>query len=361
MPTDFVAPNGSAAQNVRRRAESWIAASIIVALALLCILVLLPFLSAALWALVLCFTTWPVFLRLDYILGGRRALSALTATLLLIATIALPVSILGSTLAENVPSLISATQKLVQEGPPRLPDWVSRTPLIGSRISDYWNYLGDSASNRMQELTKLLPATKTIVLRGGSALARGILQILLSLLMAFFFYRDGQTVANRFSAAIHRIAGERGDQLLDLAGATVRAVVYGVLGTALLQGIAAAIGFAIARVPGAVSLGFVTFLLSFLPGGPLIVAAPAAFWLYRQGSIGWAVFVMLWGAMVGMLDNVVKPAIISRGSSTPMILLMLGLFGGAIAFGVIGMFLGPTLVALGYGMLSQWSETTGGT
>jgi predicted PurR-regulated permease PerM len=319
---------------------------------------LLPFLSAALWAIVLCFTAWPLFLRLEDLLSGRRTLSALTATLLLLVIIALPVAILGSTLAESVPSLISATQKLVQEGLPSLPDWVSRTPLIGSHISDYWNYLGNSASIRMQELTRLLPATKTIVLRGGSALARGMLQIVLSLLIAFFFFRDGQAAANRLSAAIHRIAGEQGDHLLELAGATVRAVVYGVLGTALVQGVVAAIGFAIARVPGAISLGFATFLLSLVPGGPLIVATPAAFWLYKQGSIEWAVFVVLWGTMVGMMDNLIKPAIISRGSSTPMILLMLGLFGGAMAFGVIGMFLGPTLVALGYSMLSQWSEPT---
>ena len=108
----------------------------------------------------------------------------------------------------------------------------------------------------MQELTRLLPATKTIVLRGGSALATSIIQIALGLPIVFFFYRDGHAAANRLSAATHRIADERGDRLLDLADATVRAVVYGVLGTALIQGVVAAIGFAIARVPGAVSLGF---------------------------------------------------------------------------------------------------------
>lgn len=357
MPTYFPAANDWAEPDRRNRAELWIAGSIVVAPAFLCILILLPFLSAALWALVLCFTTWPVFLKLEDLLGGRRTLSALTATLFLITIVALPVAILGSTLAENVPSLISTAQRLIQEGPPSLPDWVSKIPLVGSRISDYWNYLENSASIRVQELTRLLPATKTIVLRGGSALATVIIQIALSLLIAFFFYRDDHAVANRLAAAIHRIAGERADRLLDLAGATVRTVVYGVLGTALVQGVVAAIGFAIAGVPGAVSLGFATFLLSLVPGGPLIVATPAAFWLYRQGWMGWAVFIVLSGAIVGMLDNIVRPAIISRGSSTPMILLMLGLFGGALAFGVIGLFLGPTLVALGYSLLSQWSET----
>ena len=103
-------------------------------------------------------------------------------------------------------------------------------------------------------------------------------------------------------------------------------------------------------------LGFATFILSFVPGGPLIVAAPAAFWLYRQGSTAWAVFMMAWGVMVGALDNIVKPVLISRGGgSTPMILVMLGVLGGALAFGLIGMFLGPTLVALGYSLFEQWS------
>lgn len=339
----------------RNQIELWIGGTAVVALGLLCLVVLRPFISAALWAAILCFATWPLFLRLENVLGGRQTLSALIATSLLAAVIVVPVVILGATLADNVSALISASQKLVHEGPPSPPDWVASIPLIGSHVADYWNYLNESSSVRLQELARLLPAAKTIVLLGGSALAKGIIQIILSLLIAFFFYRDGHAAANQLHATLHRIGGERGDRLLDLAGATIRAVVYGVLGTALLQGVVAAIGFAVAGVPGAVSLGFVTFVLSFLPGGPPIVAAPAAFWLYRQGSTAWAVFIMAWGVMVGMLDNVVKPLLISRGGSTPMILVMLGVLGGALAFGVIGMFLGPTLVALGYSLFEQWS------
>jgi predicted PurR-regulated permease PerM len=337
--------------------DLWIGGTAIVVLGLLCLLVLRPFVSAALWAVILCFTTWPLFLRLEGLLAGRRTLSALIATLLLAAVIAVPVLILGATLTDNVSSLIKAGQKLILEGPPSPPDWVANIPLVGSRIADYWNYLNESSAVRLQELARLLPAAKTVALWGGSALATGVFQIALSLLIAFFFYRDGQAAANQLHTAFHRIAGERGDPLLELAGATIRAVVYGVLGTALLQGVVAAIGFAIAGVPGSVSLGFATFVLSFLPGGPLIVAAPAAFWLYREGSTGWAVFILAWGLMVGMLDNVVKPLLISRGGSTPMILVMLGVLGGALAFGVIGMFLGPTLVALGYSLLEQWAES----
>ena len=343
----------------RTRVELWIGGTGVVVLGLLCVLVLRPFISAALWAVILCFTTWPLFLRLEGLLGGRRTLSALIATLLLGAIIVVPVVILGATLADNVSSLISVSQKLIQEGPPSPPDWVTGIPLIGSRVAEYWNYLNQSTSVRLHELARLLPAAKKIVVWGGRALAEGIFQIGLSLLIAFFFYRDGHAAAEQLHAGLHRIARERGDRLLELAGDTIRAVVYGVLGTALLQGVVAAIGFTIAGVPGSVSLGFVTFVLSFVPGGPPIVAAPAAFWLYRQGSPAWSVFVMAWGVMVGALDNVVKPLLISRGGSTPMILVMLGVLGGALAFGVIGMFLGPTLVALGYSLLEQWSSSAG--
>jgi predicted PurR-regulated permease PerM len=344
----------------RTRIELWIGGVAVVLLGLLCLLVLRPFVSAALWAVILCFSTWPLFLRLEELLGGRRALSALIATTLLAAIIVLPVVILGATLAGNVSALISASQKLIQEGPPSPPDWVASLPLIGGKVASYWNYLNESSSVRLHELARLLPAAKKIAVWGGKALAQGIFQIALSLLIAFFFYRDGHAAANQIHASLHQIAGERGDRLLELAGATIRAVVYGVLGTALLQGVVAAIGFAVAGVPGAVSLGFVTFVLSFLPGGPPIVAAPAAFWLYREGSTAWAVFMMAWGVMVGALDNVVKPLLISRGGSTPMILVMLGVLGGALAFGVIGMFLGPTLVALGYSLFEQWAVAAAG-
>jgi predicted PurR-regulated permease PerM len=339
----------------RTNIELWIGGTAVVVLALLCLLVLRPFISAALWAVILCFTTWPLFLSLEEMLGGRRTLSALIATLFLAAVIVVPVAILGATLADNVSALISASQKLIREGPPSPPDWVASIPLVGGHIADYWNYLNQGSTVRLQELARLLPAAKVIALWGGSALAEGIFQITLSLIIAFFFYRDGHAAAAQLQMSLRRIAGERGDRLLELAGATIRAVVYGILGTSLLQGVVAAIGFGIAGVPGAVSLGFVTFLLSLVPGGPPIVAAFAAFWLYRQGSLPWAIFMMAWGLMVGMLDNIVKPLLISRGGSTPMILVMLGVLGGALAFGVIGMFLGPTLVALGYSLFEQWA------
>jgi predicted PurR-regulated permease PerM len=136
----------------------------------------------------------------------------------------------------------------------------------------------------------------------------------------------------------------------------VRGVVYGILGTAFVQGTMAAIGFLIAGVPGAVLLGFNTFVLSAVPVGPPLVWIPAALWLFHRGSTGWGIFMIIWGMGVSTVDNVVKPLIISRGSATPFLLILIGVIGGAMAFGFIGVFLGPTLLAVAYRVVEDWSR-----
>jgi predicted PurR-regulated permease PerM len=245
---------------------------------------------------------------------------------------------------------------LYEAGPPAPPTWVASIPLVGTRLTDYWLTMTESSAARLEELAKLLPTVKSFAVDSGKVLGSGIIQILLSLFIAFFFYRDGKTLATQLSAGIYRIGGERGNALLEQAGATVRAVVYGILGTALIQGALAAFGYLIAGVPGAAFLGFVTFVVSMLPGGPLLVALPAAYWLYHQGSTAWAIFIIFWGVMDGSIDNVIKPLLISRGVSTPIILVMLGVFGGAMAFGLIGLFIGPTILALGHTLYQEWTS-----
>jgi predicted PurR-regulated permease PerM len=336
------------------KAQLWVVVAAVAFLGVGCLLILRPFISAALWAGILCFSTWPLFLRLEQVVGGRRGLAALIATLALAATIAAPFVILGSTLASNIADLTSAAQKLYESGPPAPPLWVGSIPLIGAKLRDYWLTLTESSAARLEELAKLLPTFKGLAVDSGKLVGSGISQILLSLVIAFFFYRDGETVAAKLSAGINRIGGERGDALLEVAGSTVRAVVYGIIGTALAQGALAAFGFLIAGVPGFAFLGFVTFIMSMIPGGPAVVAAPAAYWLYRQGYNGWAIFMLAWGVMVSSVDNVIKPLLISRGVSTPMILVMFGVLGGALAFGLIGLFIGPTILALGYTLLQEW-------
>lgn len=161
-------------------------------------------------------------------------------------------------------------------------------------------------------------------------------------------------MAEQLSTAVVRIGGERGATLLNLAGNTVRGVVYGILGTALVQAVIAGIGFAVAGVPGVGVLTLLTFFLSIVPMGPPLVWGPAVFWLFHQGETGWGIFMIIWGVGVSSIDNFIKPWLISRGSTMPFLLILFGVLGGAIAFGFIGVFLGPTLLAVAYRIIQEW-------
>jgi predicted PurR-regulated permease PerM len=347
---------GDSEQN-RGLIDRWIGTAAVAALAIACLLILRPFVSAMLWAAVLCFTTWPLFIRLKARVGGRPTMAASLATLALSAIIIVPVAILVSRISNNVAEIIEATRNFIRLGPAGPPAWIAALPLVGSRLADYWKLLSEGSAAGLSGLVKWLPTVQKALLGSGRALAEGVIKIIFSLLMVFFFYRNGETAVDRLISTINRIGGAQGPHLLEVAGTTMRAVVYGVLGSALVQGVLAGTGYMIAGVPGAALLGFVTFIVAVIPGGPLLVAAPAVLWLYYRASAEWAFFILIWMVIVSGLDHVVRPLLIaSGGGNTPVILVILGVLGGAMAFGVIGLFLGPTFLAVGYSLFDEWSS-----
>jgi predicted PurR-regulated permease PerM len=183
-----------------------------------------------------------------------------------------------------------------------------------------------------------------------------MLQVSLGVLAAFFFFRDGAEGTRRLSIAVERLGGVRAQRLLVVAASTVRSVVYGVIGTALAQASLQALGLWLAGVPAAFFLGFLTFFLGFVPVGPPLIWLPAAAWLLYKGAVGWGLFLIIWGVVVvSGVDNVLRPYLISRGSRLPLVLVLFGVLGGLIAFGFLGIFLGPTLLALGYVLFQEWS------
>ena len=322
-----------------------------------CYLVLQPFLTAVIWAIVLCCTTWPVFVRLQRVMGGRVTWPALILTLVVSLVLLAPFVIVGISLAENANQLITQGKKLINEGPPDPPAWVVQLPLIGERAQAYWASIAHDSASFLADLNQYIQPLQAFALSSGGSVAHGVLQLTLSILIAFFFYRDGEAMSQRLTAGVGRIAGERGRHLIGVAVLTMRGVVYGILGTAIAQGVLAAIGFWMAGVPAAPLLGLLTFFLSPVPVGPPLVWAPAAFWLFTQGQTGWGVLMLIWGvAVVSSVDNVIKPLIISHGSNLPFVLVLLGVLGGVIAFGFIGVFLGPTLLAIGFALIQDWSE-----
>ena len=232
-------------------------------------------------------------------------------------------------------------------------------PLVGEGAYAYWSNLALDEGRFVQELKRLVPSIRDTLVTSGGYLAAGLAQLALSVLVAFFLYRDGDLVVARLRKAASRVAGPDARHLLDVAGKTVNSVVYGILGTALAQGVLAAIGFLIAGVPGATLLGLATFFFSVVPVGPPLIWGSAALWLFYQGSTGMAIFMGLWGLLViSLVDNFLKPIIISRGSHLPFILVFLGVLGGVLAFGFIGVFLGPTLLAVGYQVLTEWMRSS---
>jgi predicted PurR-regulated permease PerM len=321
-----------------------------------CIVVLYPFVSALLWAVILCFVTWPTFLWSVRLLGGRRTLAATLMALLVAALLVVPLVAVGLSLADNVSHLTATVSRVLEHGLPDPPAWVANIPLVGDRLHTAWQALTHDSARLTTALQRLVVPVSAWLLSQGVALGAGVLYLTLSVLLLFFLYRDGAALATRLQEVAGRIAGARAQRLLDLAVSTIRGVVYGILGSLLAQGILAGVGFLVAGVPGALLLGFLTLFLSIVPGGPALLWLPASIWLYKQGDTGWAIFLALWGLLVvGTADNVIKPYLIGRGSDLPFIIVLLGVLGGAMAFGVIGIFLGPTMLAIGYTVVRDWS------
>ena len=337
-----------------RRLDRTLSLIVLVVLLLGCLLVLRPFGSALLWAVVLSFSAWPVHRRVLMLVGGRRTVAALVMTLAAALILLAPFVVVGFTLADNVKALTAASRQWMESGLPDAPAWLARVPVVGPQAAEHWRGLAGDSRKLLGELQQFISPASTWLLSGGLKLGRGLVELAMSIFIAFFFYRGGDAVAERLKGGVDRIAGERGQRLLKLAGSTVRSVVYGILGTALVQGVMAGIGFLLAGVPGAALLALLTFFLSVVPMGPPLVWVPASIWLFYQGSTGWGIFMIVWGLGVSSVDNFVKPWLISQGSDMPFLLILFGVLGGALAFGFIGVFLGPTLLALGYRLAQEW-------
>lgn len=323
-----------------------------------CIVVLQPFLTALAWAVILCTTTWPLHQRVKRLAGGRAWVSALVMVVLLSLLMLAPFLIVGATIADNTDRMVALGQAALSAHPPGPPQWLEKLPVLGATAAAHWASVAHDTAQLLHLLADYLAPLRKFALTSGAALVNAVLQLALSIFIAWFIFFDGEQIVERLDSATRRIAGRRGAELADLAAMTVRGVVLGILGTALAQGAAAAIGFWIAGIGAAPLLGLLTFAMSPVPIGPPMIWIPAGLWLIHLGETSWGLFVLLWGALVvSTIDNVIKPLIISRGSDLPFVLVLLGVLGGALAFGVIGVFLGPVLLAVGYALLTEYSRS----
>lgn len=323
-----------------------------------CFLVLRPFLSALLWGAILAYTTWPAYRLLRERTGLSPSLAALAMVLAEFLLIGLPLVFATPTTREEIDALRSGVESLLTEGLPGLTGLVARLPLIGGYLSELLAPFSQGFSGLAGLIRPYAGSIAQTALSVLLAVLSGLAELLLAIFLAFFFYRDGPAIAARIEALMERLAGGRGRRLIVLVSDVTRGVVYGLLGTAVVQGLMTAFGLWIAGVPQPVLLGVVAGVISILPVGAPLVWGPAAVWLFATGEVGWGIFMAVYGfAGISSVDNIIRPWLISRGADLPLLLTLLGAIGGVVAFGFLGLFLGPVLLALGFSLLKDWAET----
>jgi predicted PurR-regulated permease PerM len=341
----------------RRPGKNTARAAAVILLTLGCLYVLRPFLAAILFAAAVVISSWPLYLRLRLRMHGRRTLAALTMTLTLTLLVVIPLALVAYNLADNAAAAVDELRK-ISYGDLRPPAWVRGIPLVGEQFDAYLRELVASRDRMMELARRMAEPARHYLVAGGILLGTGVIQMSLAAFVSFFFYRDGEALMAVIAATMKRIMNEEAESVTDTVSQTVRGVMYGLLGTALAQGLVAAIGFAIAGLPAVLLLSVLVFVLSLVPVGPPLIWGGASLWLFAQGRTGWGIFMLVWGFFaISGVDNVVRPMLISRGSSLPFLLTLLGVLGGVIAFGFVGLFIGPTLLAVGYSLMSGWTHT----
>lgn len=318
-----------------------------------CVWIVQPFILGFAWAGTVVIATWPVLLRLQSLLWGKRVLAVLVMTLLLILLFIIPIALLINSLVDNSAPVV----KWLSSGQFTPPDlaWLQSVPVFGGKLYASWHALLDTGGSALMAKVKPYVGTTTTWFVGQAAhVGRFLMHCGLMLIFSALLYWRGEDVARGFRLFAWRLAAGRGDASVVLAAQAIRAVALGVVVTALVQGVLGGIGLAIAGIPYATLLTVVMILCCLVQIGPLLVLIPAIIWLYWSGDTTWGTVLVVWSVVVGTLDNVIRPVLIRMGADLPMIVVLSGVIGGLIAFGMIGVFIGPVVLAVSYRLFSAW-------
>lgn len=322
-----------------------------------CIDVLYPFLSAILWAAILAFTTWPlhVWLR-DRLRLGHTGTALLMVTIVAVVVV-LPLALAAPGGANDAKHLNALLQAALAAGLPHAPEWVAQVPLVGNGIAGVWNAWAADINVMVSFFRPYFGLVAEAGLSLLLGLANGVLGFVLALIIAFFFFAAGDRFASVITALLMRIAGSRAPRLIEVTGNTVRGVVYGILGTAVAQGILTSFGLWLAGVPRPLLLGVVAGGLAVLPVGAPVVWIPASIWLVADGHTWRGLFLFAYGLIgVSGADSIMRPYFIARGAQLPFLLTLLGVLGGALKFGLLGVFVGPVLLGVGFTLVREWAH-----
>jgi len=320
--------------------------------------VMKPFLSSLIWATMIVVSTWPLMLRVQAWLKGKRSLAVVAMTLTLLLVFVLPFSFAVGSIVNNADEIhgwVKSLSKLTLQPPP---EWVEKLPLVGKKISTTWREIASSGPEELS--VRLAPYAKKIVewfvAQAGSAVMMFV-QFLLTVILSAVLYSKGETAAGGIRSFALKLAGKQGEDAAILAGRAIRSVALGIVVTALIQSALGGIGLTVAGIPAPALLTGVLFLLCVAQLGPYLVLLPSVVWLYWMGDTVWGTVLLVWTIFVGTIDNFLRPVLIRKGADLPLLLIFAGVIGGLIAFGIVGLFIGPVVLAVSYTLLSAWVES----
>jgi len=314
-----------------------------------------PFLVASIWATMIAVATWPLLLRAEALLGGRRSLAVALMTLALLLMLVVPFYLGIETIVNNVTQIADWSRSVATLTVPQPPAWVAQVPLVGSKLAGRWQQIAAAGPEGIS--ARLAPLTGEVALwfvgQVGS-IGLLLLNFLLTVIITAILFANGETAARAASGFALRLAGPQAENAVQLAAQAVRAVALGVIVTAILQSALAGIGLAIAGVPFAPVLTVVMFILAVAQIGAWPVLVLAVIWVYKTSSLLWGTVFLVWASFCGTFDNFLRPMLIKRGADLPLLLIFAGVLGGLVAFGVVGLFIGPVVLAVAYTLLADW-------
>lgn len=324
-----------------------------------CYLVLAPFLLSLLWAAAIVVATWPLMIALQARLGGRRGPAVAIITLSLLLLLVAPLTVTVATIVGNIDELTMLTASVAHYASLPPPAWLHDLP-ASAQLVEAWQRAASLTPAELQE--KFTPYASLMagwLLSEAGSITVVVVQFLLTVAMSAVLFMGGEQAARGVRRFAHRLGGQRGDNAVVLAAQAVRAVALGVVVTAVVQSVLAGIGMAVAGIPFAGLLTAVTLLLCIAQVGVFPVLVPAVIWLFWSGDTGWGIVLAVWSVVVGTLDNFLRPWLIRRGADLPLVLILAGVIGGLLAFGIIGLFVGPVLLAVSYRLLEAWIDAPG--
>ncbi len=317
--------------------------------------VLRPFLPSAIWAVMIVIATWPEMRAVQKRLWGRRSLAVAVMTLVMIAAVLGPVAIAVATLVDRADEIVAWIRSLAGIAVRQPPEWVSTLPIVGTRIAARWQNL---ASMRQTDLAArvtpyLMDIAHWLIRQAGSFLTLFV-QLLLTLAISAVLYARGEVAAAWVLAFARRLAGGEGERAAVLSGQAIRAIALGIVVTALVQAVVGGLGLVVTGVPHPALLTAIMFLLGVAQVGAVPVLVGAVIWLYWQDQTLWGTVMLVWSVITGSLDNFLRPILIKKGADLPLLLVFAGVLGGLLAFGIIGLFVGPVVLAVSYTLLVAW-------